>query len=169
MKIQKVLVLVAAGSSLLACSCTLLQPTVAVAPVGPGPGSLIASGSTGYLKVYTHVEGYPYEADYYYFGHSDYNVYDHTGRRVRSVQNADLYHSLTPRQVALPPGHYEVIGWGDIKQLVKVPVVIKEGCLTTVNLEKDGRQIFKSAKQDDLVHTPDGGIIVGWAANVPVR
>ena len=164
MKMQRLVVLVAVGSSLLACSCSTLQTPVAVAPVGPGPGSQIAQASTGSLKVYTHVQGYPYEADYYYFVHSDYNIYDSSGRHVKSVQNTELYHSPTPREVALPPGHYEVVAWGDgFQQRVKVPVEIKAGCLTTVNLEKDSHRLFQDAKQDDLVRTPDGGI-VGWVA-----
>ena len=138
MKMQCLLVLVASGSSLLACSCMTLQTPVTLAPVGPGPSSQVTQASTGSLKVYTQVQGYSYEADYYYFVHSDYNVYNLNGWRVRSVQNTELYRSLTPRAVALPPGHYEVVAWGDAyQQLVKVPVEIKAGCLTTVNLEKD--------------------------------
>ena len=164
MKMQRLLVLVATGISLLACSAAALPSPVAVAPVGPGPDSQLAQTSTGSLKVYTHVQGYPYEADYYYFVHSDYNIYDASGRHVKSVQNTELYHSLTPREVALPPGDYEVVAWGDaFQQRVKVPVEIKAGCLTTVNLEKDSHRLFQDAKQDDLVRTPDGGI-VGWVA-----
>ena len=136
MKLQSLLVLIASGSSLLACSCMTLQTPITLAPVGPGLGNQIASASTGSLKVYTHVQGYTYEADYYYYAHSDYNVYNLNGWRVRSVQNTALYRSMEPREVALPPGHYEVVAWGDaFQQLVKVPVEIKAGCLTTVNLE----------------------------------
>jgi hypothetical protein len=162
---QQLVVLIAVGLSLFSCSCTLMQQPVAVAPVGPGPVRHPALTSTGFLKVYTEVECYPYDEDMYYFAHTDYGVYRPDGQRIKSVQNAASFHSLAPKQVELPPGQYEVVGWTDAYQLVKVPVLIKAGCLTTVNLEKDAHQLFQNAKQDDLVRTADGRI-VGWSANV---
>ena len=163
MKMQRLFVLVVLGSSLFACSCTMLQTPIAVAPVGPGPGSQMAAAATGFLKVYTNVQGYPYDSSDYYYVHTDYGIYNLDGMRVKSVQNAESFHSLNPQQVALPPGQYVVKGWTGSSQLAKVPVEIKAGCLTIVNLEKDSHQLFNSATQNDLVHTPDG-MIVGWVA-----
>ena len=163
------LVLVTAGCSLLVCSCTLLQTPIAMAPVGPGPSNQTAQATTGYLKVYSNVQGFPYDADNFYYVHSDYNIYDSNGRHVKNVQNTELYQSLTPREVALPPGHYEVVAWGDgFQKMVKVPVEIKTGCLTIVNLEIDNHELFQNAKPDDLVHASDGRI-VGWAATASAR
>jgi hypothetical protein len=142
-----------------------MQTPIAVAPVGPAPGSRPALASTGFLKVYTEVECYPYDEDLYYYAHTAYGVFDTGGRRIKSVQNAASFHSLVPQQVEFPPGHYEVVGWTDAYQLVKVPVLIQAGYLTTVNLEKDAHKLFQNAKQDDLVRTTDGRI-VGWSANV---
>ena len=70
----------------------------------------------------------------------------------------------------IPQGLYRFgVGWFDAYQLVKVPVVIKAGCLTTVNLEKNDHGLFPTGKTADLLQTPDGRI-VGWAANaVAVR
>ena len=167
MKMQRLLVLVVAGSSLLACSCTMLQTPVAVAPVGPGPGSQIAQTSCGFLKVYTDVQWYPYDSSGYYYAHTAYGVYALDGTRVKSVGNAESFHSLNPQLVALSPGQYFVRGWSDAYYLAKVPVEIKAGCLTIVNLEKDSHELFQSANQNNLVHTPEGRT-VGWAANVAV-
>ena len=164
MKKQRLLVLVAAGGSLLVCSCAMLQTPIAVAPVGPEPGNQIAQTATGYLKVYTNVEGYPYDEDNFYYVHTDYGIYDLDGKRVKSVQNTESFHSLKPKQVVLPPGHYFVKGWTGANQLAKVPVEIKAGCLTLVNLENNNHELFQKANQDDLVHAPDGRI-VGWMAS----
>ena len=165
MKIERLPLVVALGCALWACSCTLLQTPTAVAPIGPEPGSRPTLATAGFLKVYTDVECYPYDEDQYYYAHTDYGIYTPDGKRVKSVQNAESFHSLPPKQVALPPGQYTVVGWSDAYQRVKVPVVIQAGCLTTVNLEKDAHMLFQNAKPADLVHTPDGRI-VGWAANV---
>ena len=168
MKTKSLLVLITAVGSLWACSCTLLQQPLAVAPVGPAPGSQPALADSGFLKVYTDVECYPYDEDMYYYAHTAYGVYDSGGKRIQSVQNAESFHSLNPMQVTLPPGQYTVKGWSDAYQLVKVPVVIKAGCRTTVNLEKNDHGLFPSGKTADLVQTPDGRI-VGWMASLATR
>lgn len=165
MKMQCLPVLLALGTALLTCSCALLQQPIVVAPVGPGPGSQIASAPTGSLEVYTDVQRYAYDESTYYDAHTDYGIYDLGGQRIKSVQNSASFHSLQPQEVALPPGQYSVVGWSDGYQLVKVPVVIQAGRLTKVNLEKNNHQLFQKANQDDLVHTPDGRT-VGWSANV---
>ena len=165
MKTQRLLALVTVAGALWTCSCTLMQQPVAVAPVGPGPGSQTALADTGFLKVYTEVECYPYDEDLYYYSHTAYGIYDLDGNRIKSVQNTASFHSLNPMKVALPPGQYAVVGWSDAYQLVKVPVRIEAGRLTTVNLEKNDHQLFQKAKADELVYTADGRI-VGWSASV---
>ena len=172
MKIHRWSALVALGIALSAISCTTMPRPIALAPVGPRPGSQPTSAHTGFLKVYSEVRWSVYKVsdvwvypDYersHYFAHTDYDVYDAAGKRIENVQNTEALHSLEPKQVSLPPGDYNIKAWTDADQLVMVPIVIKAGCLTIVNLEKKDRQLFQGAHSDDLVHAPDGRI-VGWA------
>jgi hypothetical protein len=161
------LALIMVAVSMMTVSCTLMQQPVAVAPVGPAPGSQLALADTGFLKVFTDMKFSRYD-DMFYATHTDYGVYDDAGKLIKSVQNAESFHSPTPMQVALPPGHYIVEGWSDAYKLVKVPVLIEAGSLTTVNLEKDDHGLFPGGIAADLVHTPDGRI-VGWPTSLATR
>ena len=178
MKTQRWFELLAVAGSLLMCSCALLQQPVALAPVGPALGNQSALDPTAYLKVYTEVRrssykvsdvwDYPYYQEGHYFAHTDYAIYNAAGECVKNVQNAETVHSLTPKQVVLPPGQYTVVGWSDDYQLVKVPVLIKAGSLTTVNLERKNHEISPSDKSAELVYAPDGRI-VGWTTSLATR
>jgi hypothetical protein len=161
---KRVLTLLLPGILSAATSCALLQKPVALAPVGPGPYGHATSAPTGFLEVYTAVKCYPYDRQFYY-AHTAYGVYDTSGRRVKSVENEVYYHSLEPEVVSLPPGSYSVVGWADGYELVKVPVIIKTGLLTEVNLEAHGKAAFPGASTNDMVRMEDGRI-VGWPANV---
>lgn len=165
MKTRSTAVLVALGVMFGACSCSMLQTPLVVAPVGPAPGSTASADSAGFLTVYTHAEGHPYDEFEYYWAHTEYNVYTPAGKHVETVENGEYTQNPLPRQVELPPGEYAVVGWSDTDQLVKVPVVIRPGQLTTVNLEADADSLFLHAQPSELVHTPDGRI-VGWSAGL---
>jgi len=167
MKTQRLLALLTVAGALLTCSCTLMQQPVAVAPVGPAPGSQPALADTGFLKVFTAVNCGSAD-NMVYIKHTDYGIYDTAGSRVKSVYNADSFQGQDPVEVALPAGQYTVQGWSDAYRLVKVPVAIKTGCLTTVNLEKDDHGFFRGGNASDLVQTPDGRI-VGWSSSLTTR
>ncbi len=108
---------------------------------------------------------YPVDDETYYRVHTDYGIYDMTGHRVMSVRNAASYHDPAPKMVALHEGNYMIEGWTDEYQLLKVPVVIRAGRATIVNLEANGNNLFSGAKGDDVVRAPDGRII-GWSTNL---
>src|SRR5208282_2288180 len=110
----------------------------------------------GFLIVYTAVKTYPLDAESFYRGHTDYGIYAPNGARVMSVRNDATYHGLEPKLVSLPPGDYTVRGWADRFELVKVPVEVKAGRVTVVNLETGQNGRFAGAKSDELVHMPDG-------------
>lgn len=165
MNMQRLLVPLMVAAASLTSSCTLMQTPLVVAPVGPAPGSEASADPAGFLTVYTHAEGHPYDEFEYYRAHTEYNVYTPAGKHVESVENGEFTHDPVPGKVALAPGEYMVVGWSDTDQLVKVPVVIRAGQLTTVNLEADADSLFEKARPSELVHTPDGKI-VGWSAGL---
>ncbi len=156
--------LMAAGFLSLAAACTTPQAIVLHNSVGPDPMGQARSTSNGFLTVYTAMKTYPVDDETYYRVHTDYGIYDMTGHRVMSVRNAATYHDPRPRTVALPEGRYTIEGWADGYQLLKVPVVIRAGRVTTVNLEANKRNLFLGARDNDVVRAPDGHII-GWSAH----
>ncbi|MGD1018525.1 MAG: hypothetical protein ABSA12_04320 [Verrucomicrobiia bacterium] len=157
--------LMAVGLLSLTAACVTQQPVVLRNPVGPDPTVQARSASEGFLTVYTAMKTYPMDDETYYRVHTDYGIYDATGHRLLSVRNAATYHDPTPRTVALPEGRYMIEGWTDGYQLLKVPVVIKAGRATIVNLEATRNNLFPAARGNDVVRAPDGQII-GWSANV---
>lgn len=161
---KRVLTLLVPAILSLAISCALLPTPVALAPVGPGPYGHPTSAPTGFLEVYTTIKRYPNDHQWY-DAHTAYGVYDAGGRRVKSVSNAVYVYLVEPEVVNLPPGSYSVVGWADGYELVKVPVIIKAGLLTEVNLETHGKATFSGASTNDMVRMEDGRI-VGWPANL---
>jgi hypothetical protein len=157
--------LMAVGVTSLAAACAIQQPVVLHSPVGPAPMVQAQSTSKGFLTVYTAMKTYPEDEETYYTVHTDYGIYDTSGHRVMSVRNAATYHDPTPKTVTLPEGTYTIQGWTDGYQLLKVPVVIKAGRATIVNMEAAGNNRFPGAKDSDIVRAPDGRII-GWSANM---
>ena len=150
------------GVSIFAMSCALTTKPVVLGTVGPDPSARAASTLTGFLRVYSAVKCYPYDRQYY-FGRTDYGVYDTKGNRVRSIQNAARFHDLAPALVTLPAGAYNVVAWADGYELVRVPVVIKAGQLTEVNLEANRKPSIAATTEGDVVRMDDGRI-VGWSA-----
>jgi hypothetical protein len=132
--------------------------------------------SDGFLTVYTRTETYPFGEDVNdtlelgnwnweimtYSVHSDYAIYDPSGRLLKSVRNTASFHDPRPKVVALPAGNYSIQGLGDGNERWRVPVVIKAGRVTIVNLESNNRHIH-GADDKDVVRGPDGRII-GWLA-----
>jgi hypothetical protein len=157
--------LMALGLACLAVACMTQQPVTLSRAIGPAPTGPIQSTSKGFLTVYTAMKTYPVDDETYYRAHTDYGIYDTSGRLLRSVRNAAFYHDPNPKVVALPPGRYTVSGWADRFQLVKVPVVIEPGRTTIVNLEAGGNKRFQGAKDSDVVRASDGRII-GWSARL---
>lgn len=159
---KRLLMLCWLGVSTFAMSCALTTKPVVLGTVGPDPSSQVLATTNGFLRVYTAVKCYPYDRQYY-FGHTDYGIYDAAGKRVRSVRNAARFHDLTPALVTLPAAIYNVVAWADGYELVKVPVVIKAGQLTEVNLEADRKPSIPATVAGDVVRM-DNGRIVGWSA-----
>ena len=147
----------------LAVSCALVPSPITLQTVGPSPYGSPEPVSTGRLRVDTAVKCYCYDRQSYCV-HTDYGIYDANGDRLRSVRNAASFHTLDPAVVSLSPGSYSIVAWADGYELVKVPVVIRPGRVTVVNLETDKNKRFPDAQADDMVRMADGRM-VGWSAN----
>lgn len=152
----------------LATACALTStPSLVVAPVGPAPETNPkaprppATGD-GYLEVFSVKRSYVSEREVYWV-HTAYGVYAEDGTRLKSVQNAISLNSPEPQVVPLAPGTYNIQAWADGLILVRVPVVIQPGRLTTVNLETGNKSLGDKAKPEELVRLPDGRV-VGWSA-----
>jgi hypothetical protein len=161
--------LMALGLASLAVACMTQQPVTLSSAVGPDPMGQTQATSMGFLTVYTGMytysarDTYPLTDMTYYSVHTDYRIYDTSGRLLKNINNAAVYHEPAPKTVALPPGRYTIAGYTDGDRLVKVPVVIDSGRTTIVNLETDHNKRFRGATDSDVVRSSDGQII-GWSA-----
>ncbi|MGO9587181.1 MAG: hypothetical protein ACLP2Y_13375 [Limisphaerales bacterium] len=156
------LILGAAVISLLTgCAST----PVVLAPVGPDPRGYSSKGSQGQLLVYSAWQGHGEGDNPCYYQHSDYYIYQTSGKLVRHVENIVGHYAQSPRLEFLPAGKYIVQararGYGNV--WIKVPVVIQDGQTTRVHLDNGWRVPAGTAKTE-LVSVPIG-YPVGWRAD----
>ena len=103
-------------------------------PVRPGNLDYRTELPQGYLKVYTATDefddgGVPYHA------HSSYTIYTTDGKVFKNVENHISRNDEIPEVVALPVGSYTVEARSERDGYVRVPVVIKAGHRTILNLD----------------------------------
>ncbi len=156
------LILGAAVISLLTgCAST----PVVLAPVGPDPRGYSSKGSQGQLLVYSAWQGHGEGDNPCYYQHSDYYIYQTSGKLVRHVENIVGHYAQSPRLEFLPAGKYIVQarakGYGNI--WIKVPVVIQDGQTTWVHLD-NGWMVPAGTAKTELVSVPSG-YPVGWRAD----
>lgn len=151
-------------SMLTGCSST----PVVLDPVGPPPPGAVAPLREGYLKVYTATETHPDGDNTYYYPHTSYHVFTPDGKQFKWVQNHIGTMDESPTVVKLPAGNYKVLAEADGFGRVTVPVVIKWGKLTEVNLETWGRKKTPVTNEAAVVQLPNG-YVVGWRAEQPTE
>jgi hypothetical protein len=103
-------------------------------PIRPGNLDYRTELPQGYLKVYTATDefddgGVPYHA------HSSYTIYTTDGKVFKNVENHISRNDEIPEVVALPVGSYTVEARSERDGYVRVPVVIKAGHRTILNLD----------------------------------
>lgn len=107
-------------------------------PVGPAP-VVQKYRSLGFLVAYTPVLLPPIQSETLFYPHTAYALYDSRGTFLRQVRNHLGAWDESPETVALPAGQYSLhaqTGGGD--DLV-VPVIIRGGRTTVVDLAKNSR------------------------------
>ena len=153
------LILGAAIVSMLAgCSST----PIVLDPVGPAPPGATAPLREGKLIVYSATETIN-DGEINYFPHTSYHIFTPDGKRFRTVNNHVGRNDETPEWVRLPAGSYNVRAQADGYGFVTVPVMIKWGRLTEVNLETWGRKKTPVTNEAAVVQLPNG-YVVGWRA-----
>src|SRR5437763_4096853 len=90
--------------------------------------------SQGSLEVYSATDEFK-DGDARYFPHSSYAVYTTDGKLLKNVGNHISRTDEIPEIVALPVGSYTVVAQAEKYGYVRVPVAIKEGQRTILDLD----------------------------------
>lgn len=147
-------------SVLVGCAST----PVAVAPVGPNPLGIEGTSAKGELQVFSSLEGCSEGDNPTWWQHSDYNIYNVSGKLIKRVDNTVGHYEEAPRQVALPAGTYLIEAHASDYFRVDVPVTIERGRTTRVHLDGQWR-VPGYAPKTEVVCLPSGSP-VGWLAEV---
>ena len=103
-------------------------------PVRPGNLDYRIELPQGYLKVYTATDEFD-DGGVPYYAHSSYTIYTTDGKVFKNVENHISRSDEIPEVVALPAGSYMVEARSERDGYVRVPVVIKAGQRTIVDLD----------------------------------
>ena len=126
---------------------------VAVALVGTTRGNetekmAMAKGSAkaaelsqGSLMVYSIMDRFD-DDDVIYYEYSSYAIYTINGKLFRHVENRVSSSDLIPEAVTLPAGSYVIEARSAMDVHIRVPVVIKAGRQTILDLDSRGRKPF---------------------------
>jgi len=111
----------------------------------------------GYLRVFTATTQVESGEQTYEYPHTDYKVCAPTGKVVSFVPNSEGDISGAPATVELPPGKYLVHAESDTHGFVAVPVIIKGGHTTVVDLESHHIGGYRDAS----------GPVIAWGGGTP--
>jgi hypothetical protein len=103
-------------------------------PVRPGHLDDRAPLPQGFLKVYSATDEFN-DGDAWYFPHSSYAIYATDGKLLKNVENHISRSDEIPEVVALPVGSYVVAARSERDGYIRVPVVIKAGQRTILDLD----------------------------------
>jgi hypothetical protein len=97
-------------------------------------GSAPSKVSQGSLEVSSATDEFN-DGDLLYYPHSSYSIYTTDGKLFKSVENHISRNDEIPEVVALPAGSYIVDARSEKNGHVRVPVIIKAGKRTILDLE----------------------------------
>jgi len=118
--------------------CADIPRETVLSTAGPAPMAT-RPRSAGFLVAYTPVKLPPMNSDTLYYPHSSYALFDSHGVFLRRVRNHLGPWDESPECVSLPPGRYTLRAQSDFPGDLIVPVIIRGGRTTTVDLAKDSR------------------------------
>ena len=90
--------------------------------------------SQGSLEVYSATDEFN-DGDVPYYAHSSYAIYTTNGKLFKNVENHISRSDEIPEVVTLPVGSYMIEARSDRDGYVRVPVAIKAGQLTVLDLD----------------------------------
>jgi len=145
--------LVESRSSLIVFFTTVLLLSLGSAsaggkdPLSPGPirpGNLDYRSELpqGYLKVYTATDEFD-DGGVPYYTHSSYTIYTTDRKVFKNVENHISRSDEIPEVVALPAGAYMIEARSERDGYVRVPVVIKAGWRTIVDLDVAEQKTYR--------------------------
>jgi hypothetical protein len=127
----------------VALSLYLRGPTIAQAgdknalspgPIRPGHLDYRTELPQGSLKVYSATDEFD-DGGVPYYAHSSYAIYTTDGKLFKNVENHISRSDEIPEVVALPVGSYTVSARSEKQGYVRVPVLIKAGQRTILDLD----------------------------------
>jgi hypothetical protein len=102
-----------------------------------GLGHPVASAQ-GYLAVYLSSVASS-ENSAWYFPRSFYSIYTGDGKPFRTITSQPSADEIIPVVVALPIGSYFLVGESEGNKEVRLPIVIRAGQRTTIDLDLSAR------------------------------
>jgi hypothetical protein len=154
------------AAMLLSVAGCATPPVVVLAPVGPNPVGRESVASMGALQVFSSEDAQSDDQNQagdgepFWYQHSEYNIYDLHGKRVKHVYNVTGHYSETPERIALPAGRYLVQAQAKDYSPIEIPVTIERGRTTRVHLDDNWKPPADAPKRE-LVTMPNGNP-VGW-------
>ena len=111
-------------------------------PVRPGNLDYRIELPQGYLKVYTATDEFD-DGGVPYYAHSSYTIYTTDGKVFKNVENHISRSDEIPEVVALPAGAYMIEARSERDGYVRVPVVIRAGQRTIVDLDLAENETYR--------------------------
>ena len=111
-------------------------------PVRPGNLDYRIELPQGYLKVYTATDEVD-DGGVLYYAHSSYTIYTTDRKVFKNVENHISRSDEIPELVALPAGAYMIEARSERDGYVRVPVVIKAGQRTIVDLDVAEQKTYR--------------------------
>jgi hypothetical protein len=103
-------------------------------PIRPGDLDYPAGSSQGYLTVYLTADEFN-DGNAWYFPHSAFAIYTIDGKLFKNVKSHFTYDEIPEVLVALPVGSYIVVARSEKDGYIRLPVVIKAGRRTILDLD----------------------------------
>jgi hypothetical protein len=95
----------------------------------------------GSLKVYSTTDEFN-DGNAWYFPHSFYAIYTIDGKLLKNVTSR-FANDETPEVVALPVGSYMIVARSEKNQFIRLPIVIRAGERTILDLDLRGKGTLK--------------------------
>jgi len=103
-------------------------------PTKPGDSDYPTGSSRGYLAAYLTANEFN-DGNAWYFPHSFFAIYTIDGKLFKNITSQHSADEEIPEVAALPVGSYMVIAPSDNGGYIRLPVVIKAGQRTIVDLD----------------------------------
>ena len=103
--------------------------------VRPGTQDYRIGAAEGYLLVYSATDEFE-DGDLLFYAHSSYSIYTADGKLLKNVENHMSRSDEIPQLVTLAPGSYTVEARSGKNGYLRVPVQIKPGRQTIVDLDR---------------------------------